>query len=260
MEREDTQLPSPAVQWISVADYVRAERSPVSRLAHQWEMHSAILLSPAEERNMVREPAQAVPDAIAERIGPLRLLLVPYIACTKDGDFVSFTKPEGEAHTSVWMEVEGVTRVVMACRELDAHDTGFELLACVAELLRPHMTAGETAQFQRLLEDELRQGITGEIDEEAARAKQAMASRGARRRGPDLEAYCDVSLVETIAEYMHGLWHDVQIRVGPEHLPLPQLRLRLDLLSRLFPPNEGYSVFDEAITQKEEPAAENDEK
>lgn len=251
-------MSSPAVQWIPVADYVRAERSPISRVAHQWELHSAILLSPAEERNIVREPAQAVPDAIAERIGPLRLLLVPYIACTKDGDFVSFSKPEGEAHTSVWMDVEGGTRVVLACRELDAHDTGFELLACVAELLRPRLTDGEISQFQRLLEDELRQGVTGEIDEEAVRAKQALVSRTGRRRSQEFESYRDVSLVETIAEYMHGLWHDVQIRVGPEHLPLPQLRQRLELLSRLFPPNEGYSVFDEAIAAKDEPPT-NDE-
>ncbi|HEV2423742.1 MAG TPA: hypothetical protein VGZ29_02830 [Terriglobia bacterium] len=207
---------------------------------------------------MVREPAQAVPDAIAERIGPLRLLLVPYIACTKDGDFVSFAKAEGEAHTSVWMEVEGSTRVVLACRELDAHDTGFELLACVAELLRPQLRPDEVSQFQRLLEGELRQGVTGEIDEEAARAKQALVSRAGRRRHQEFEAYRDVSLVETLAEYMHGLWHDVQIRVGPEHLPLAQLRQRLELVSRLFPPNEGYSVFDEGIATKEEPPA-NDE-
>ena len=252
-------MPNPAVQWISVAEYVRAERSPISRLAHQWEMHSAILLSPAEERNMVRDPAQAVPDGIAERIGPLRLLLVPYIACTKDGDFVSFSKPEGEAHTSVWVEVDGSTRLVLACRELDAHDTGFELLACVAELVRPHLSGAETAEFQRLLEDELRRGITGEIDEEAAKAKQVLLDRNSRRRGAELEAYRDVSLVETIAEYMHGLWHDVQIRVGPEHLPLAQLRSRLELLSRLFPPNEGYSVFDEGIADTEDPASDKDE-
>jgi len=240
------------VQLIPVPDYVRADRSPISRLAHQWEMHSAILLSPAEERNMVREPAQAVPDSIAERLGPLRLLLVPYIACTKEGDFVSFSKPEGEAHTSVWVDVEGSTRVVLACRELDAHDTGFELLACVAELLRPRLTSGEVSQFQRLLESEMREGVTGEIDEEAARAKEALAGRSGRRRSQEFESYRDISLVETLAEYMHGLWHDVQIRVGPEHLPLPQLRLRLELLSRLFPPNEGYSVFDEAIATNEQ--------
>jgi hypothetical protein len=251
-------LANQAVQWTSVSEYVRAERSPISRLAHQWELHSAVLLSPAEERNMVRDPAQAVPDPIAERIGPLRLLLVPYIACSKDGDFVTSTKPEGEAHTSVWVEVDGVTRVVLACRELDAHDTGFELLACVAELLRPRMTSGELAQFQHLLEGELRHGVTGEIDEEAARAKQTLLGRSSRRRSSEFEAYRDISFVETVAEYMHGLWHDVQIRVGPEHLPLEQLRLRLELLSRIFPPNEGYSVFDEGIVPAPAPEA-NDE-
>ncbi len=247
------------VQLISVPDYARADRSPISRLAHKWEMHSAILLSPAEERNMVREPAQAVPDAIADRIGPLRLLLVPYIACTKDGDFVSFSKPEGDSHTSVWVDLDGGTRVVLACRELDAHDTGFELLACIAELVRPRLTSGEISQFQRLIEDEMRQGITGEIDEEAGRAKQALLGRSARKRGSEFETYRDVALVETIAEYMHGLWHDVQIRVGPEHLPLPQFRLRLDLLARLFPPNEGYSVYDEAIEKTEESVSDQEE-
>jgi hypothetical protein len=251
---------SNTVQWIPVPDYVRADRSPISRLAHQWELHSAILLSPSEERNMVREPAQAVPDAVANRIGPLRLLLVPYIACTKEGDYVSFSKPDGESHTSVWVEVDGVTRVVLACRELDAHDTGFELLACVAELLRPRMAPGETREFQCVLEDEMRQSIEGEIDEEALRAKRALLGRGGRRRSQEFEAYRDTALVETVAEYMHGLWHDVQIRVGPDHLPLAQLRRRLDLLARIFPPNEGYSVFDEAIIKSEESVPEKDEK
>jgi hypothetical protein len=211
-------------------------------------MHSAVMLSPAEERTMVREPAQAVPDAIAQRLGRVRLLLVPYVACTPDGDLVSFTKPSGEAHTSVWAEVGGMTRVVLACRELDAHDTGFELLGCIAELLRPRLKAQELSAFDKLLEDELRQSFTGEIDEEALRAKKALVGRGSKRHNrEEFEKYRDVSLIESITEYMHGLWHDVQIRVGPEHLPLPQLRLRMDLLSQLFPPNEGYQVFDREI-------------
>ena len=197
---------------------------------------------------MVREPAQAVPDAIAQRLGRLRLLLVPYVACTPDGDLVSFTKPGGEAHTSVWAEVGGMTRVVLACRELDAHDTGFELLGCIAELLRPRLKAQELSAFDKLLDDELRQSFTGEIDEEALRAKKALVGRGSKRHNrEEFEKYRDVSLIETLTEYMHGLWHDVQIRVGPEHLPLPQLRLRMDLLARLFPPNEGYQVFDREI-------------
>jgi hypothetical protein len=241
-------LPDLASRTTPVNEYVRAEHTPLSHLAHDWELHSAVLLSPAEERTMVREPAHAVPDSVAQRLGKIRLLLVPYLACLPEGDVVTFTKPAGEAHTSVWAEAEGVTRVVLACRELDAHDTGFELLGCIAELLRPHLTEPELAAYDRLLEDELRQGATGEIDEEALRAKTAMAGKGSKRhQREEFEKYRDLSLIETLTEYMHGLWHDVQIRVGPEHLPLPQLRLRMELLARLFPPNDGYQVFDKDI-------------
>jgi hypothetical protein len=56
---------------------------------------------------------------------------------------------------------------------------------------------------------------------------------------------------------MHGLWHDVQIRVGAEHLPLQQLRRRMTLMSNLFPPNPGYAVF--AKDLQEEPKTEESE-
>jgi hypothetical protein len=51
----------------------------------------------------------------------------------------------------------------------------------------------------------------------------------------------------------------VQIRVGPQHLPLQQLRRRMNLMARLFPPNAGYAVFAKEL--EEEPAEEaGDEK
>ena len=241
-------MPNSAGQPIPVAEYVRREHSPISHLAHDWELYSSTLLSPAEERTMVREPAQAVPDAIAQRVGRIRVLLVPYISCTAQADAVCLSKPEGDTHTSVWVDVEGVTQVLLACREMDAHDTGFELLASTAELLRPRFRPNEITQFDSLLTEELDLAFAGEIDEEALRAKKAFNSRSSRRRShEEFEKYRDVALVETLAEYMHGLWHDVQIRVGPEHLPVPQLRRRMELMARLFPPNEGYHVFDEEL-------------
>jgi hypothetical protein len=43
----------------------------------------------------------------------------------------------------------------------------------------------------------------------------------------------------------------VQIRVGPEHLPVAQLRRRMELMTELFPPNDGYRVFDETVEKAE---------
>src|SRR3989442_1637516 len=132
---------------IPVAEYVRGNFVPLSHLTHGWELHSALPLTPAEERTMVREPAQAVPASIAERLGKLRVLVVPYVLCLESGAAASF--------------------------------------------------------------------------------------------------------VSTVAEYMHGLWHDVQIRVGPEHLPVPQLRRRMTLMSEMFPPNTGYRIFSEELEKQE---------
>ena len=236
---------------VPISEYIWRTFIPLSHLAHDWEIHSAVTLTRAEDRTMVREPAQAVPDTIAQRLGKLRVLAVPYIECSEAGDLVSFSKPKGETHSAVWVEMEKQISLVLACRELDAHDTGFEFLASVAELLRPRLSGGEMERFSLLLEEELRAGVTGEIDEDALAAKQPLVSTRIRRQGHSrFERYRDTSFVSTAAEYMHGLWHDVQVRVGPEHLPVPALRRRMKLLAEMFPPNPGYSVFAKELEEE----------
>lgn len=237
---------------IPVHDYVREQVKLLSHLPHDWEMHSAVLLTPAEERTMVREPVHAVPASAAERLGKVRVLVVPYVGCFESGDAVCFSKPEGETHSAVWVEMEDRTRLVLACRELDAHDTGFELLASIAQLLHSKLRGRELEPYTRLLEEELSEGVGGEIDKEALSAKEAFLKHhsDSAERKESFAAYRDASFVSTMAEYMHGLWHDVQIRTGPEHLPVPQLRLRMDLLAKLFPPNPGYSLFAREVEEQ----------
>jgi len=238
----------PPRETIPVVEYVQSSFVPLSHLAHDWEFHSALTLSPSEERTMVREPAEAVPAVIAERLGKVRVLAVPYIACLETGDVITRLKPKGEAHTAAWVEAPERINLLLACRELDAHDTGFEFLGSVAELLRARLKGVELTAYTELLEEEIREGVAGEIDEEARNAKSAyLASLKGRRQHAHFERYRDISFAGTAAEYIHGLWHDVQIRIGPDHLPVPQLRRRMDLMAKLFPPNPGYRVFDETV-------------
>lgn len=195
---------------------------------------------------MVREPARAVPQAIAHRLGKLRILLVPFVACYSDGDMVAFSNPEGEKHSAVWIENGDRIDLVLSCRDLDPHDTGWEFLASVAELLRARLTSGEMERYTSLLQEELGQGFDGEIDEDAYEAKQPIRRRSRlSRTGLQFLKYRDVSFTCTCAEYIHGLWHDVQIRLGPEHLPVPALRKRMILMAEMFPPNPGYELFAE---------------
>lgn len=244
---------TPVREDVPVNEYVRGTFVPLSHLPHDWEMHSAAALTPAEERTIVREPAETVPDSIAARLGRLRILVVPWVACYDAGDVVTFSKPKGETHSAVWLETSERIYLVLPCRELDPHDTGLEFLASIAELLRPRLAAHELERYSRVLETELRAGVPGEIDDDSRAAKQPLSGRRPRRRrSPELfEHYRDISFVSTTAEYMHGLWHDVQIRLGPEHLPVRELRRRMTLLAEMFPPNAGYSLFAEG-TEKEE--------
>jgi hypothetical protein len=237
---------------IPVSEYVRRSFVPLSRLAHDWEMHTAVFLTPAEERTMVREPAHAVPASVAQRLGKVRVLMVPFVACMESGDLVCFSKPDGETHSAVWVESDERVNLVLSCRELDSHDTGFEFLASISELLRPRLAAAELEGYTQLLETELQMKVSGEIDEDAAAAKQPLLRNRALRRhsGEHFERYRDTSFASTLAEYMHGLWHDVQIRLGPEHLPYPQIRQRMELMAELFPPNPGYRVFAEELEKQ----------
>lgn len=246
-------LGTPAREMVPVTEYIQGTFVPLSHFANGWEFHSAVALTPAEERSMFREPAQAIPQSIVERLGNIRVLAVPFVACADQGDAVCFSKPKGETHSAVWVESNERIHLILPCRELDAHDTGFEFLASIAELLRARLSAQELDRYSQLLEAELQSGVHGEIDEESFAAKrQVSASRFRRRLGREhFDHYRDVSFVSTAAEYMHGLWHDVQIRVGGDHLPVPELRRRMILMSEMFPPNEGYQVFSEELKKQD---------
>src|SRR2546428_13578343 len=99
---------------------------------------------------MVREPAQAVPASIAERLGKLRVLVVPYVLCLESGDAVSFAKPKGETHSAVWTETGGRTNLVLGSREPDPHDIVFEFLAIIPEPLRPKLSNQEVGRYPTL--------------------------------------------------------------------------------------------------------------
>ena len=146
-----------------------------------------------------------------------------------------------------------VSRGIASGRELEieiaaagreGHDVALELLLCLGQALWTKLTGGQQKAYWLLVDAELRAGTPGEIDEDALRQKNALLSgrfsATSRRR---LESYGAASFAGTAAEYIHCLWHEVTIRSGPDFLPAPQLRRRLRLLSRWYPPAPGYQLF-----------------
>jgi hypothetical protein len=119
-----------------------------------------------------------------------------------------------------------------------------ELLLCLGQALWERLSDGELRAYWMLLDDEISMGIEGEIDEQALEEKRGLFERRSLGNSVNrLGCYGRASFAGTVAEYVHCLWHEVTVRSGPDYLPGPQLRRRLERLARWFPPNRGYRLF-----------------
>jgi hypothetical protein len=206
------------------------ELRPGLKLAHGWKLFPGQLASLPLIREFIRPAVRAVPSRMAHQLGLCAVSLVS-----------SLGSPDV---ASQWIAADRGVEVSLATADRDAHDVAMEILLCLGQALWERLPYYQRKAYWLLLDTEIRAGITGEIDEEALREKRAlMANRSSAASGRRLERYGGASFAGTAAEYVHSLWHDVEVRSGPDYLPAPQLRRRLELLSRWFPPDRGYRLF-----------------
>jgi len=200
------------------------------RLAHGWELAVPRRTSAALMRDFVRPAVRAVPSRMARQLGFCRFRLVLDL---------------GRANVaSEWTAGEREVNISIATSRRSAHDVAMELLLCLGQALWQKLTSEQVKAYWLLLECEFRGEVKGEIDEDAVREKRALLggqiSATSERR---LERYGWASFAGTAAEYVHCLWHDVEVVSGAEHLPAQQLRRRLDLLANWFPPDRGHKLY-----------------
>jgi hypothetical protein len=197
------------------------------RLAHGWQLQAPLDVSPALVREFIRPAIRAVPPAMARRLGPCRIALAPDLG----------------ADSSRWDD-SAPLGITIAAAGAEPHDVAMELLLCLGQALWEKLGDFEMEAWWALIYGEIRAGVAGEVDEEAlAEKRRLLANRASARSPRRLEDYGAAAFASTAAEYVHSLWHDVTVREGPQHLPAPQLRRRLELLARWFPPGPGYKLF-----------------
>ncbi len=175
------------------------------------------------------EALRAVPRAMTARLGRPRVSLAPRL----DGDAAS-----------QWTRSPGLLDIRVATAEVDEHDVALEALLCLGQALWESTSPAEREAWWKLLDAEITAGVVGEIDEDALREKRALlAGRHSARSRRRLERYGRASFAATAAEYVHCMWHDVEIRSGSDYLPAACLRRRLELFLRWFPPNPGQRLW-----------------
>ena len=187
------------------------------------------MLSP----KFIRPALRAVPPRMARQIGPLRVSVVENLSSPKVD--------------SEWTETDRGLEISLAASGREPHDVALELLVCLGQALWTKLTHDQRRAYWMLLDDEIGAGVTGEIDEDALKEKRLLlSSRISARSARRLERYGCASFAGTAAEYVHSLWHDVTVRTGPDFLPAKQLRCRLELLARWYPPARGRRLFPRA--------------
>ncbi len=202
-------------------------------------------MTPESVRDFVRPAVRAVPRALAIRLGHCEIAFPASL--------------EDPSICSRWTRTGAVTEIAVAAGRVDPHEAAIELLLCLGEALWERLIPEERALYLRLLGEEIARGVEGEIDDSALEEKTLLLSNPLAARGEGaLEHYARTSFTGTLAEYVHSLWHDVEVRTGPEHLPALDLRRRLELLACLFPPNPGYRLFGKKRGTLPRAAAPND--
>jgi hypothetical protein len=134
--------------------------------------------------------------------------------------------------------------VTVTTKGLEEHDVAMELLLCLGQVLWERLSETEFRAYWMLLCDEISAGIEGEIDEQALEEKRFLFEcRSHANSAGRLTRYGRASFAGTMAEYVHCLWHDVTVRIGPAYLSAQPLRRRLELMARWFPPDRGQRLF-----------------
>jgi hypothetical protein len=201
-----------------------------SRLAYGWRLEAARGLPEELIASYVRPALRTIPRALARRLKPCRIRLVERL--------------EDPEAVSRWVESADQVEIAVACEGVEAHDVALEVLVCLGQASWETLEPPECATYLLLLSHEIVNCVTGEIDEAALEKKRRlMGGRASARSRRRLEDYARASFAGTVAEYVHCLWHDVTVRAGPDHLPAPCLRRRLELLFRWFPPDRGQRLF-----------------
>lgn len=145
---------------------------------------------------------------------------------------------------SKWTVTDLELEISLATTGREDHDIALELLLCLGQALWEKLSDSQRKAYWLLLDEEISAGTPGEIDEDALKQKRLLLSNrtsaGNRQR---LARYGSASFAGTASEYVHCLWHDVTVRTGAAFLPAKQLRRRLELLARWYPPGRGHRLF-----------------
>lgn len=224
-------------------------------LTNTFSYFSTVSLGEEDVRQYLQDPIAALSPAVGAALGKVGLVLVPYLerGNGRTPDTVHF-EPPAEARQA-WFSrapAEDMTVLVFATKDLDVADYHYHFYNAVAGVMADHWGGESQELYFRMLREELGSEVHGEVDEKSWHLKQALLRRqtNARRETKLFREYARQSFEDTLTLYLHGICCDIDVETGPRQMPSRYLRRRLELLTALYPPPEGYAVFPDQLRRR----------
>lgn len=265
---------------LTVGELVERCRREMIPLTNTFSYFSAVPMVEEEMRQYLQEPIAALPPSIAASLPPIGILLVPYLERGENkepgqrkekrhreeghdlqhypeqetgSEFVVFERPpeNRQLFACRHLSAEGTT-LVFATREEDVADYHYSFYGGVASVVADNWPAEARDRYYRLLREELKLEVRGEMDDRSWHLKQALGRRQSniRKETKLFRDYARQSFEDTLTLYLHGICCDIDVETGPRQLPSRYMRKRLEMLQSLYPPAEGYAVFPEELRRR----------
>jgi hypothetical protein len=196
----------------------------------------------------LNDPIAAISPVILGMLPSVGIILAPYLekANGKGGDTVAFERPAEARYIlrSRW-DLDQTTFLALAIKEVDIADYHYQFYNALSGLVADRWSPETQERFFRAIREELNAEVHGEVDEKSWHLKQALVRRqtNVRRETKMFREYARQAFEDTLTLYLHGTCCDIDVDTGPRQMPSRYLRRRLELLTSLFPPPEGYAVL-----------------
>lgn len=267
-------MSQPDVVRIRVADFLERFRAEMVPLNSRFSYFFAGLpLSEDDVKEYLEEPIAALPPSVRNSLPKLHVVLVPFLeretgkangkqkrhgtAAPGSFDWIALERPPEAKQVSDLRFVNALgADLLFAVKDVDMADYHYFFYRQIATLAEGALNESARTAYQGMLGDELGANAHGEVDEASWHAKQGLRRRGKsiRRDTKAFSEYAQLSLIDTLTLYLHGICCDIDVETGPRQLPSRFLRKRLVWLESIFPPPEGYAVFPEELDNKQDRA------
>ena len=224
-------------------------------------------------RHLLHEPVAATPPELGKLFRCIRVILVPYLeTLTTQGESDGSTYPREKSASKVspqravsfapppksrrvyadTLQYEDEVFLFLAVTDEDSADFHYSFYSSVSNIVCEILADNGSVGFLDLLCEELAGRAHGEIDERSWRLKENLVRRqnDPTRDTKLLRRYVRQAMQDTLTLYMHGLCCDIDLETGPRQLNSQNIRRRLNLLRRMFPPPPGVVLFPEELDKR----------